>query len=75
VELDGRDGDREEDEETGRCGNGDVAVAKSSVATSSVLLGVPHAEQKRPFAGTSVPQDEQAGMSFSRIQFTASNEE
>jgi hypothetical protein len=40
-------------------------VAKSSVAISSELeAGVPQAEQKRPVAGTSVPQDEQAGMNF-----------
>jgi hypothetical protein len=40
-----------------------VAVAKSSVATSSVLLaGAPHAEQNRPVAGTLVPQDEQVDM-------------
>jgi hypothetical protein len=34
------------------------------VATSSVLLGAPQAEQKRPGAGTSVPQDEHEGMIF-----------
>jgi hypothetical protein len=34
------------------------------VRTSSVLLGAPQAEQKRPVAGTSVPQDEQGGMNF-----------
>jgi hypothetical protein len=34
------------------------------VATLSVLLGAPQAEQKRPVAGTSVPQDEHEGMIF-----------
>jgi hypothetical protein len=28
--------------------------------------GVPQAEQKRPVAGTSVPQDKHEGMNFSR---------
>jgi hypothetical protein len=28
------------------------------------LLGAPQAEQKRPVAGTSVPQDEHGGMIF-----------
>jgi hypothetical protein len=67
-ELEGRD----EDAEAGRGGSGEVAVAKSSVATSSGLpAGAPHAEQKRPVAGTSVPQDEQAAMNFP-IQSNAS---
>jgi hypothetical protein len=62
AELEGRD----EDVEAGRGGSGEGAVAKSSVATSSVLpAGAPQAEQKRPLAGTSVPQDEHEGMSFS----------
>ena len=39
-------------------------MATSSVATSSVLLGAPQDEQKRPIAGTSVPQDEHEGMIF-----------
>jgi hypothetical protein len=56
--------------EVGRGGRGEVAVAKSRVARSSVLLagvlpaGAPQAEQKRPLLGTAVPQDEQAGMKF-----------
>jgi hypothetical protein len=63
AELLGRD----DDAEAGRGGRGDVAVAKSSVATSSELpAGVPQAEQKRPVAGTSVPQDKHEGMNFSR---------
>jgi hypothetical protein len=53
--------------EAGRGGKGEVAVAKSSVATWPVLpAGAPQAEQKRPVEGTSVPQDEQVGMNFSR---------
>jgi hypothetical protein len=61
AELEGR----EELDEAGRGGRGEVAVAKSRVATSSLLLaGVPQAEQKRPVAGISVPQDEQGGMNF-----------
>jgi hypothetical protein len=56
---------RDEDADAGRGGRGEVAVAeKSSVATSSVLLGAPQAEQKRPVAGTSVPHDEHGGMIF-----------
>ena len=56
---------RDEDAEAGRGGSGEVAAAKSSVATSSVLpAGAPQAEQKRPVAGTSVPQDEHEGMIF-----------
>jgi hypothetical protein len=62
---------REELAEAGRGGgSGDVAVAKSRVAVASglgaitPLDGAPHAEQKRPVAGISVPQDKQAGMIF-----------
>jgi hypothetical protein len=56
---------RDEVAEAGRGGNGEVAVAKSRVARSSVLLaGAPQAEQKRPVAAMSVPQDEQAAMVF-----------
>ena len=40
-------------------------MEKSIVGRSSVLeAGVPHAEQKRPLADTSVPQDEHRGMNF-----------
>ena len=61
AELEGRD----ELEDGVRGGSGEVAVAKSSVATPSVLpAGAPHDEQKRPVAGTSVPQDEQVDMIF-----------
>jgi hypothetical protein len=55
---------RDEDAEAGRGGRGEVAGAKSSVGTSSGLLGAPQAEQKRPVAGTSVPQDEHEAMIF-----------
>jgi hypothetical protein len=72
AELDGRD----ELEEAGRGGKGEVAVAKSSVAISSELeAGVPQAEQKRPAAGMSVPQAEQAGMNFSRYSLPRSEQE
>jgi hypothetical protein len=58
-----RDDDRDDDEEGARGGKGEVAVAKSSVAMSSVLpTDAPQAEQKRPFVGTSVPQEEQLGI-------------
>jgi hypothetical protein len=58
---------RDEVFEAGRGGSGEVAVAKSRVATSSVLpAGAPQAEQKRPVAAMTVPQDEQGGMNFSR---------
>lgn len=61
AELEGRD----RVAEAGRRGSGEVAVAKSGAARSCALLaGVPHAEQKRPLTGTSVPQDAQAGMNF-----------
>jgi hypothetical protein len=61
AELEVRD-DRTEPE---RGGSGEVAVAKSRVARSSVLpAGAPQAEQKRPLAGTLVPQDVQTGMNF-----------
>jgi len=61
AELDGRD----ELADGVRCGSGEVAVAKSKVATPSLLpAGAPQAEQKRPAAGTSVPHDEQVDMIF-----------
>jgi hypothetical protein len=58
-----REDDRDDDEDGGRGGNGEVAVAKSSVAMSSVFpTDAPQAEQKRPFVGRSVPQAEQLCM-------------
>jgi hypothetical protein len=58
-----RDDDRDDEEDGGCGGKGEVAVAKSSVAISSVLpTDAPQAEQKRPVVGTSVPQAEQLGM-------------
>jgi hypothetical protein len=52
-------------EEGDRGGNVEVAVAKSSVARLSALpAGFPHAEQKRPLAGTSVPHHEQRDINF-----------
>jgi hypothetical protein len=56
AELEGQEGDFE----MGRGGNGDEAVAKSSVARSSVFgIGVPQAEQKRTLSDKAVPQLEQ----------------
>jgi hypothetical protein len=56
AELEGR----EDDFDVGRGGNGDEAVAKSSVAMSSVFeTGIPQAEQKRPLSDKAVPQLEQ----------------
>ena len=56
AELDGREDDFDE----GRGGKGDEAVAKSSVAMSSVLeTGMPQAEQKRTLSDKAVPQLEQ----------------
>jgi hypothetical protein len=56
VELEGR----EDDFDVGRGGNGDEAVAKSSVARSSVFeTGIPQTEQKRPLSDKAVPQLEQ----------------
>jgi hypothetical protein len=67
AELEGRD----EEEEEGRGGRGEVAVAKSSVAKSSVLPeGAPQAEQKRPAAVMSVPQEEQEGIFISFLSFS-----
>jgi hypothetical protein len=65
VELEGRDEleGRGEVGEAGRRGSGEVAVASSNPAKSSALLaGAPHAAQKRPLTGTSVPHDEQTGI-------------
>jgi hypothetical protein len=56
--------------DAGRGGNGEVAVARSS----ELPAGVPHAEQKRPLTGTSVPQDEQRGMNFSRYSLPRRSE-
>ncbi len=56
---------RDEDDDAGRGGKGEVAVATSRVARWSELpAGAPQAEQNRPVDGTSIPQDEQAGMTF-----------
>ena len=61
AELEGSNDDRE----AVRGGKGEVAVAKSTVTRWSELpAGAPQAEQKRPVEGTSVPQDEQADMTF-----------
>jgi hypothetical protein len=75
VELEGRDEleGRNEVGEAGRRGSGEVAVASSNAARSSaaLLAGAPHAAQKRPLTGTSVPHDEQTGINFFPIQSTA----
>jgi len=69
---------RGDDPEDGRGDNGDVAVAKSRVATSSVsTTGFPQEEQKRTFAGNSVadnsvPQKAQLDMTISRYRIPQS---
>src|SRR5271165_5712129 len=66
AELEGREDERDDDAEGGRGGvggSGDVAVAKSMVAMSSVFgmgalpVGAPQAEQKRTLLGKSAPQE------------------
>jgi hypothetical protein len=65
------DDGRGDDPEDGRGGNGDVAVAKSSVATSSVsTTGLPQEEQKRTSAANSVPQKAQFDMKNSRYRIS-----
>jgi len=66
AELELRDdGGREDD--GGRGGNGEVEVAKSSVAMSSVFeVGLPQAEQKATLSGKAVPQFEHLVMKISR---------
>jgi hypothetical protein len=60
---DGRDDGFGTEADRGRGGNGEVAVAKSRVASSSVLAaGFPQAEQKRMFPDNSVPQKAQVDM-------------
>jgi hypothetical protein len=62
-ELEGRD----EEVDTGRGGKGEVAVVKSSVATSSVFeAGRPQEEQKRTLFNNSVPHVEHLAMKISR---------
>jgi hypothetical protein len=64
---------RGDDPEDGRGDNGDVAVAKSRVATSSVsTIGLPQEEQKRTFADNSVPQKTQFDMKISRYRISQS---
>src|ERR1700756_4528704 len=64
---------RGDDPEDGRGDNGDVAVAKSRVATSSVsTTGFPQEEQKRTFADNSVPQKTQLDMKISRYRIPQS---
>src|ERR1700739_4244286 len=66
---------RGDDPEDGRGDNGDVAVAKSRVATSSVLTtGLPQEKQKRTFADNSVPQNTQFDMKISRYRISQSGD-
>lgn len=59
------DRDDDDDDEIGLGGSGEVAVAKSMVARSSLLMvGAPQAEQKRTFAGKSVLHERHLGMDF-----------
>jgi len=69
VREDDRDEGRGEDPDGGRCGRGEVAVAKSRVATSSVFTtGFPQDGQKRGLAESSVPQKAQLDIEFSRYR-------
>lgn len=62
-----RDEGRGDAPEGGRGGSGDVAVAKSSVAMSSVVTtALPQDEQKRTLGESSVPQNAQFNIGFSR---------
>lgn len=74
MELEDRDdGGREDD--GGRGGSGEVEVAKSSVAMSSVFeVGLPQAEQKATLSGNSVPQFEHLAMEISRYSLPRQNE-
>ena len=63
--VEGRDEDFGAEARSRTWGNGEVAVAKSRVAKSSVLVaGLPQDEQKRMFADSSVPQKAQVDMKF-----------
>jgi hypothetical protein len=67
AELEGR----EEDFDAGRGGNGEVDVAKSSVATSSVFAtGFPQDEQKPTLFDRSVPQVAHLAMKNSRYSLS-----
>src|SRR5947209_9665040 len=70
--VDVREEEREDeapDEARGGCG--DVEVAKSSVATSSVsTTGFPQEEQKRTFDESSVPQNTQFDIGILRYRIT-----
>jgi len=64
-----REDGRGDDPEGGPGGNGEVAVAKSSVAISSLLTtGFPQEEQKRTFPESSVPQNAQFTIGISRYR-------
>ena len=71
-----RDEDRDEDPEA-RGGAGEVAVAKSMVATSSVLgigvaeAGRPQLEQKRTVSPSSAPQEPHLAIDFFPLQHTS----
>lgn len=71
AELEGRSAD--DDEEARFGGNGELEVAKSSVATSSVFeVGCPHEEQKRTLSGNSVSQFTHLAMKISRTSLNQS---
>lgn len=57
--------------EAGRCGSGELDVAKSIVAISSVFeAGFPQEEQKRTSPNNSAPQLEHLDMKISRYSLT-----
>jgi hypothetical protein len=46
-------------------------VLRDALREDALPVGVPQAEQKRPFTGVSVPQDVQKGMKIFPLQSTA----
>jgi hypothetical protein len=65
---------REVEEDEGFGGSGDAAVGKSMVAKlPGLLAGAPQFEQKRPVAGTSVPQDGQMNVTIADPVYSLKN--
>lgn len=75
AELEVRDEEEDEEGGFGRGGSGEVAVAKSRVAASSVSeTGRPHDEQKAALVDKSLPQVEHFGMKNSRYSLNQLSE-
>jgi len=69
MREDERDDGRGDDPDGGRGGSGEVAVAKSIVAMSSeVTTALPHDGQNRTLGESSVPQNAQFNIGFSRYR-------